>query len=79
LAEEMMHLMSSKKESSGNEKPPVQATSTSHKLYHAMRNGTLYRSSDGVNWEIETDPDISSLPEGTSRVTRPAKEHSQKK
>jgi hypothetical protein len=67
----MMHLMSSKPtEEKG---PPAPDTAAPRKLYHAMRNGTLYRSIDGVNWEIETDPGAPALPEGTSRVTRPAK------
>lgn len=41
------------------------------KVFHAMRNGHLYRSTDGVNWELETDPDILIIPEGTSRITPP--------
>jgi hypothetical protein len=36
-------------------------------LHHAMRNGTLYRSQDGVNWEVETDPEAPALQEGTSK------------
>jgi hypothetical protein len=39
------------------------------KVFHAMRNGHLYRSLDGVSWELETDPDVSVIPEGTSRTT----------
>jgi hypothetical protein len=69
----MMHLMSSKKEPAEGMVPPAPNTPAPRKLYHAMRNGTLYRSIDGVNWEIETDPGAPDLPEGTSRVTRPAK------
>jgi hypothetical protein len=40
------------------------------KIFHAMRNGTLYRSLDGITWERETDPTVSDIPEGTSRVTQ---------
>jgi hypothetical protein len=71
----MMQPMSSKKE----ESPPLQSRFQHHGLFHAMRNGTLYRSIDGVNWEIETDPDAPDLAEGTSRMTRPTKESSQKR
>jgi hypothetical protein len=65
--------MSNKKESAPGPKPPAPAISKPEKLYHAMRNGTLYRSTDGTNWEIETDPDVPLLPEGSSRVSKPAK------
>lgn len=41
------------------------------KIFHAMRNGILYRSVDGIRWELETDPDVSVIPEGTSRITQP--------
>jgi len=70
--------MGSNQKTAEEKGPPPQEISSPHKLYHAMRNGTLYRSSDGVNWEIETDPDAPVLPEGTSKVTSPAKGHSKK-
>jgi hypothetical protein len=38
-------------------------------VFHAMRNGKLYRSLDGVTWELETDPNAPVIPEGTSRIT----------
>jgi hypothetical protein len=38
-------------------------------IYHAMRGGNLYRSLDGMNWEIETGSSVPAVPEGTSRVT----------
>lgn len=38
------------------------------KVFYAKRNGKLYRSADGINWEIEEDESIASIPEGTSRI-----------
>lgn len=38
------------------------------KVFYAKRNGKLYRSSDGINWEIEEDESIASIPEGSSRT-----------
>jgi hypothetical protein len=40
-------------------------------VFHAMRNGILYRSKDGIRWELETDPNVLAIPEGTSRITIP--------
>lgn len=74
----MTHFMSNEQEPADKQNPPTQESSAPHKLYHAMRNGTLYRSTDGVNWEIETDSGIPALPEGASRVTSPAKGRSKK-
>jgi hypothetical protein len=56
-----------KNDANGNVKPD--RTEKPRKLFHAMRNGILYRSEDGIRWELETDPNVPALPEGTSRVT----------
>jgi hypothetical protein len=74
----MTHLMSSKSDHAEKKGPQPRTKSASKKLYHAMRNGTLYRSGDGVNWEIETDPDVAPLREGASRVSSPAKGRAKK-
>ncbi len=38
-------------------------------LMHAMRNGHLYRSTDGINWDLEQDPTVTPVPEGVTRIT----------
>ena len=57
---------------SGNKKrhPPCAAMEvppqTVHVLY-AMRNGRLYRSTDGVNWKFRRNPALAALvAEGTT-------------
>jgi hypothetical protein len=39
------------------------------RIMHAMRNGHLYRSTDGINWELEEDNTVQPVPEGVTRVT----------
>jgi hypothetical protein len=39
------------------------------RIMHAMRNGHLYRSTDGINWDLEDDPTIVPVPEGATRIT----------
>jgi hypothetical protein len=39
------------------------------RIMHATRNGYLYRSTDGINWNLEDDPNIAPVPEGITRVT----------
>jgi hypothetical protein len=39
------------------------------RIMHAMRNGHLYRSTDGINWHLEEDPNVAPVPEGVTRVT----------
>ena len=42
--------------------------STVKRTMHARRNGHLYRSFDGINWELEIDSAGTSVPEGATRV-----------
>jgi hypothetical protein len=44
------------------------ATRKARRIMHAMRNGRLYRSTDGINWDLEDDPNVAPVPEGATRV-----------
>jgi hypothetical protein len=37
-------------------------------VMYATRSGHLYRSTDGVNWKLESDPNVPYVPEGTTRI-----------
>jgi hypothetical protein len=39
------------------------------RIMHAMRNGHLYRSADGINWDLEQDQSVEPVPEGVTRIT----------
>jgi hypothetical protein len=61
--------MGSSKEHNLIEKMHEQAVRASLRIMHAMRNGRLYRSADGINWNLEEDRAVPPVPEGYTRVT----------
>jgi hypothetical protein len=65
-------MCAAKKYKQDSDKAPQAAmalSSNSIQVLHARRNGHLYRSTDGVTWLLETDPDILAVEEGTTKVS----------
>jgi hypothetical protein len=71
--------MGSNKEHNMIGKAHRKAVRAGRRIMHAMRNGHLYRSLDGLNWGLEENPaTVGPVPEGATLVTECPKDKSNK-